>query len=113
MHTVFASCRRRSEATGSSRICLEFKHVRRSSERPSLGAASFCPCRARLVPFTLCVINEIGIIATTDARLTPVLFWGGRSMRTLVRCLALTVVCVLVVPGMALAQGAIAGTVKD
>jgi Carboxypeptidase regulatory-like domain len=34
-------------------------------------------------------------------------------MRTLVRCLALTVVCVLVVPGMALAQGAIAGTVRD
>jgi Carboxypeptidase regulatory-like domain len=34
-------------------------------------------------------------------------------MRTLVRCLALAVVCVLVLPGMALAQGAIAGTVKD
>src|SRR4030095_11369020 len=34
-------------------------------------------------------------------------------MRTLVRCLALTVVCVLVVPGMALAQSAIAGIVKD
>jgi hypothetical protein len=34
-------------------------------------------------------------------------------MRTLVRCLALTVLCVLVVPGMALAQSAIAGIVKD